>query len=228
MFEQEIEMEKRQSAALPLLLIVGLIVALVGIAGYFLIESRKSLSPAEATQVVTNILNAQEPPTVSFHTGLVPDAYEENAKDARYRLLEKAGVITIGKPNKAEKTPVALTAKGEDLIRQIQGVKQKADEDKHAYSVPLAVRKLVSVSSVKRTGTERAAITYTWKWVPNALGEEFDASSGKLAGFNSWERVTLIDKHGARFYGEAPTAVTVNVVNTRNGWQVATEEKLTD
>ena len=227
MFEQEMELEKHQSSALPLLLIVGIIVALVGIAGYFLIQSRKSLSPAEASQVATNILNAQEPPAVSFHVGMVPDGYEENAKDPRYRLLEKAGVITIGK-SKNNKTPVSLTAKGEDLIKQIQGVKQKDDEGKQAYTIPLAERKLVAVLSVKMNGPERASITYTWKWAPNALGNEFDASAGKLAGFSTWDRVTLIDKQGARFYQETPPPVTVNVVDTKKGWQVTAEERLTE
>jgi len=228
MFEQEMELEKHQSSALPLLLIVGIIVALVGIAGYFLIQSRKSLAPAEASQVVTNILNAQEPPAVSFHSGLIRDGYEENAKDPRYRLLERAGVITIGK-SKKDKTPVSLTAKGEDLIKQIAGVKQKNDDEGNpGYTIPLATRKMISVTDVKMNRPDHALITYTWKWEPNALGEEFDASSGKLAGFNTWERVTLIDKHGARFYKEAPATVTVNVVNARNGWQVTTEEKLTE
>ncbi len=228
MFEQEMELEKHQSSALPLLLIVGIIVALVGIAGYFLIQSRRSLAPAEASQVVTNILNAQDPPAVSFHVGMIPVGYEENAKDPRYRLLEKAGVIAIGKPTK-DKTPVTLTAKGEDLIKQIQGVKQKKDnEGNEGYTIPLAERKLVAVSNVKMNGPDRASITYTWKWAPNALGNEFDASAGKLAGFNTWERVTLIDKHGARFFQETPPPITVNVVDTKKGWQVAAEERLTD
>lgn len=227
MFEQEMELEKHQSSALPLLLIVGIIVALVGIAGYFLIQSRKSLSPAEASQVATNILNAQDPPAVSFHVGMVADGYEENAKDPRYRLLEKAGVITIGK-SKNNKTPVSLTAKGEDLIKQIPGVKQKDDEGKQAYTIPLAERKLVAVLNVKMNGPERASITYTWKWAPNALGNEFDASAGKLAGFSTWDRVTLIDKQGARFYQETPPPVTVSVVDTKRGWQVTAEERLTE
>jgi hypothetical protein len=228
MFEQEMELEKHQSSALPLLLIVGIIVALVGIAGYFLIQSRKSLSPTEASQVVTNILNAQDPPAVSFHVGLIRDGYEENAKDPRYRLLERAGVITIGK-SKAGKTPVALTAKGEDLIKQVPGVKQKKDDEGiQGYTIPLAERKLIAVSEVKMKGPERASITYTWKWMPNTLGNEFDASAGKLAGFTTWERVTLIDKQGARFYQETPPPITVNVVAAKNGWVVAAEERLTE
>jgi hypothetical protein len=158
---------------------------------------------------------------------MVPDGYEENAKDPRYRLLEKAGVITIGK-SKNNKTPVSLTAKGEDLIKQIQGVKQKDDEGKQAFTIPLAERKLVAVLSVKMNGPERASITYTWKWAPNALGNEFDASAGKLAGFSTWDRVTLIDKQGARFYQETPPPVTVNVVDTKKGWQVTAEERLTE
>jgi hypothetical protein len=227
MFEQEMELEKHQSSALPLLLIVGIIVALVGIAGYFLIQSRKSLSPADAAQVVTKLLNAQESPSVSFHTGMISDGYEENAKDARYRLLERAGVITIGKPKKG-KTPVALTAKGEDLIKQIAGVKQKNDGDNQAYTVPLATRNLISVEKVKMNGPDRAVITYKWKWAANALGDEFDASAGKLAGFNSWERVALIDKHGARFYRETPPPVTVTVVEGKTGWQIGAAEELTE
>ena len=43
MFEQEIEMEKRESSVIPLLMIVGLIVSIVGIAVYYLLENRKVL-----------------------------------------------------------------------------------------------------------------------------------------------------------------------------------------
>jgi len=221
-------MEKRQSSAMPLLLIVGLIVVLVGIAVYFLVLSRRSLSPTDAAQVVTKILNAQDPPSVSFHTGMVSDGYDENAKDARYRLLEKAGVITIGKPVK-DNIPVALTPKGEDLLKQIADLKQTKDkEGNEAYTIPLAVRQLVSVSSVTMKGPDRAIISYNWKWVTNALGNEFDASAGKLSGFNTWERVTLIDKHGARFYQETPPTVTVNVVAGKSGWEVAAPIETTE
>jgi hypothetical protein len=224
MFEQEMELEKQQSAAVPLLLIIGVIVGLVGVAGYFLVQSRKVLSPTETTQVVTDVLKAQGPITVSFHTGMVRERSDESATDARYRLLQKAGILNVGK-TRGEKTPVSLTAKGEELLKQIVGVTQTKDDDGNAsYVVPLATRQLVQVFKVKMNGPERAAIQYSWKWQTNAIGENFDASGGKLSAFNTWDRIALIDKFGARSYQDPPVTVVVAVAKTQQGaWQVATE-----
>jgi hypothetical protein len=223
MFEQEIELEKKQSGTLPLLLMTGLIVALVGVTGYFLLESRKVLAPAEAATVVTGILNAQSPPTVSFHTGLVKEGYVENPRDVRYRALEKAGLLKVGK-TKGTKAPVTLTAKGSELLKQIPGVKQSKDPDgTEAYVVPLAARKLVEISKIAMNGPERAAVQFEWRWEPNALGESFDAAGSMLAGFKTIDRVQLIDKYGARFYHDAPTKVTISLAKAPQGWQAATE-----
>jgi len=223
MFEQEIELEKRQSSAVPLLIIVVLIIALVGITVHFLMESRKVLAPADAAQVVTKILNEQGPTTVSFHTGLVGERFDESPTDARYRLLEKAGVLTV-KKERGENMRVSLTPHGEELLKQISGVKQtKEDKGTESYVVPLATRKLVSVSKITMSGPERATIGYSWRWEPNALGQSFDASGGKLSDFNSYDRVALIDKFGARFYDEPPTPVSTVVVKSPQGWQIATE-----
>ena len=223
MFEQEIELEKKQSGTLPLLLMTALIVALVGVTGYFLLESRKVLAPAEAATVVTNILNAQSPPTVSFHTGLVKEGYVENPRDVRYRALEKAGLLKVGK-TKGFKDPVTLTAKGSELLKQIPGVKQSKDPDgTDAYAVPLATRKLVEISKITMNGPERATVQFEWRWEPNALGESFDAAGPMLAGFKTLDRVQLIDKYGARFYHDAPTKVTIALVKDAQGWQAATE-----
>jgi hypothetical protein len=43
MFEQEVEMEQRQSSVVPLLLIIAMIVAFVGVAGYYVAQNRKVL-----------------------------------------------------------------------------------------------------------------------------------------------------------------------------------------
>jgi hypothetical protein len=223
MFEQEIELEKKQGGALPLLLMVALIVTFVGVAGYFLIQSRKVLTTPQAANVVLDVLKAQGPTTVSFHTGLVKDSYSESAADARYRLLQKAGAIKIGKA-KGYSTQVDLTPKGKELLHQISGVKQsKESNGNFLYVVPLATRKLLDVASVTMAGPERATIYYSWQWEPNALGENFDAGGSGLVGFNTWDRSALIDKHGARFYHEAATKVAIVVAKTPQGWRLATE-----
>jgi hypothetical protein len=223
MFEQEIELEKKQGGALPLLLMVALIVAFVGVAGYFLIQSRKVLSTPEAANVVIDVLKAQGPTTVSFHTGRVKDSYSEDASDPRYRLLQKVGVIKISKA-KGFASQVDLTPKGKELLQQIPGVKQSKESDgSFAYVVPLATRRLMDVSSVTMSGPERAAIYYSWQWEPNALGENFNAGGSGLAGFNTWDRSSLIDKYGARFYHEPPTKAAIAVVKTSQGWKLATE-----
>jgi predicted transcriptional regulator len=222
MFEQELELEKKQSAAIPLLLIVGCIIALVGVAAYYLAQSRKVLTTPEATTAVSEILKTQGPTTVTFHTGLVAKNFDDDPHDARYRLLEKAGVISISK-DKGPKAKISVTAKGEEMLKAISGVKHTEDKDGDTYVVPLADRKLLSVSNIKMFGPERANVQYSWKWAPNAIGEYFDASGGKLSDFNTWDRMSLIDKYGARFYEEPPTTVTVAMAKTDKGWQLATE-----
>ena len=224
MFEQEIEMEKRQSAAVPLLLIIAAIVGLVGVSGYFLVQSRKMLSPTEAVQVVNDVLKVQGPTTVNFHIGEVKERSDESVKDARYRLLQNSGLITIGK-TRGEKTPVSLTPRGEELLKQIAGVTRTTNDDgEEALVVPLATRQLVKVFKVKMDGPERAAIQYSWKWQTNALGESFDVSAGKLSAFNTWDRVALIDKFGARSYQDPPVTVVVAIAKNQQGtWQIANE-----
>jgi hypothetical protein len=223
MFEQEIEMEKKQGSAIPILLMVGLIVALVGVAGYYLAESRKVLTPTDAASVVTNVLAAQGPVTVTFHTGMVKDGYSETPKDARYKLLQKIGIINIGKA-KGEKIPVEVTPKGSALLKQISGVQQTKNEDGNIeYVVPLAGRKLVAVSRVTMNGPERATVQFSWRWDPSAIGESFDAAGPVVAGFNTWDRVSLIDKYGARFYHEAPTKVAIALVKGDSGWGPSNE-----
>lgn len=223
MFEQEIELEKRESGVLPLLLMVALIVALVGVAAYFLRESRRVLAKPEAAAAITAILNKQAPPTVTFHTGLVKEGYSESPLDVRYRLLEKAGVITITKA-KGYKDLVKLTNKGSELVKQIPGVKESKDpDDTEAYEVPLAARKLFEISKITMNGPERASVQFAWQWDPNALGQSFDAAGPLLAKFNTFDRVALIDKYGARFYHDAPIKVTVALVKGDKDWQPAVE-----
>ena len=91
MFEQEIEMEQREHSVVPLLLIVALILAIVGVAGYYLIQNRKVLSMADATRVATEVLQQQGPATVIFHTGMVKSSVNDNPQAQQYKLLEKAG-----------------------------------------------------------------------------------------------------------------------------------------
>src|SRR5215467_10737990 len=124
MFEQEIELEKRENSMVPLLLIVALILAVVGVAGYYLLQSRKVLTNAEATEIANAALKAQGPATVTFHTGMVKGSVDDKPRDPHYALLEKAGLIKLGKDTGAYGTitPVQLTAEGQKLLSDISGV----------------------------------------------------------------------------------------------------------
>ena len=221
MFEQELEMEKKSSSIVPLMLIVLLIVGVVGVALYFVIESRRVLSAAEATPVIAASIEKQLPPTLRFETGIIEASDNSNAP--HYRLLEKAGYLTIGK-QKGGKTPIALTAEGKAFLSEIAGVKKADQEGGNAlYTVPLAQRKLVQVGKIEMEHPTRAIVEYTWKWEANKAGDLMDAAGPLVKGFTSWERTQLIDKYGANFYHAAPSKVTIAMVKTEQGWQIATE-----
>jgi hypothetical protein len=225
MFEQEMELEKRESV-LPLLLIVAFIVGVVGIAGYYVVQMRKVLPVDEATQVVAKMLGDQQPPTVSFYTGKVNAAVEDNAQDPQYKLLEKAGLITLGKPTGTygQTIPVELTGKGDEMLKQIAGAtEKKATDGAVKHVVPLATRKLLLVTDVKMVNPSRATVEVTWAWQTNALGDMFDAAGAQVQSFNTWQRSVLIEKNGAAFYHGAPTKVVLALSKSDAGWQIATE-----
>lgn len=226
MFEQELEMEKSQSSIVPLLLIVTLIIAIVGVAAYYVVDSRKVLSKQEAGEIAAGVLKAQGPATLRFHIGTIKSSVDDKPHDPHYRLLEKAGLVRIGKDTGPYKTitPVELTAEGKRLLEEIPGVTQGTEKDgTTAYSVPLAERKLVSVSAVNMINPSRATVDIVWQWEPNKLGNLLDASGSMMKGFNTWDRSLLIQKYGADFYHGEPTKVTLSMTKADNGWQIATE-----
>jgi hypothetical protein len=227
MFEQELEMEKQESSIVPLLLIIVLIVSVVGVAGYYLVQNRKVLSMQEATQVAASVLKEQGPVALRFHTGLVQSSIGDNPQGPHYKLLQKAGLVAIGKAQGTYGTtyPIILTTAGQEFIKRIDGVTTAQEKDgTRLYQVPVAERKLVAVSNIKMLSPTRANITMTWNWKTTVLGDLLDASGSTVQSFNSWDRATLIQKYGADFYHAAPTQVVISLAKADNGsWQVATE-----
>jgi hypothetical protein len=224
MFEQEIEMEQRQSSVVPLLLIIAMILAFVGVAGYYVIQNKKVLSAVEADSLITASLKADGPVTIHFATGRVVASVQERPHDANYRLLEKAGLLNVGKDS-GRITPITLTAKGRELLEQIPGVVKTKDpkESAESYIVPVAERKLVGTPTITMTGMGRAQVEFNWGWTPNQMGELLDASGPLVKSFSTWDRATLIDKYGAKFYHGESTKAIVNIVRTDGAWHIATE-----
>ena len=219
MFEQELELEKKNSSILPLLLMVTLIVGIAGVALYFVLWSRTTLASAEASPIVLAALERQGPATLHFSTGKVED---QTPADPRYRLLEKEGYIKIGKAA-GRKTPVSLTPSGQAWLASVAGVKEKKTDDGNEYTVPLAQRKLVEIAKVTMLSPMKASVDYSWKWETTKAGDLFDASGPAVKAFNTWDRSTLIDKFGAAFYQGDPTKVTIVLSKRDNGWEITRE-----
>jgi len=224
MFEQELEMEQRQSSVVPLLLIIAMIMAFVGVAGYYVMQNRKVLPAAEASNLIASSLKQDGPVTIQFKVGPVVGSVQDRPHGPNYRLLEKAGLITVGKDN-GRVTPVTLTAAGSELLAELPGVSQTKDpkDGTKSYVVPVAVRKLVGTPSVMTTGMGRATAEFTWGWEPNQVGEILDASGPLVKSFNTWDRGTLIDKYGVKFYHGTPTKAVMAFVRADNGWRVSGE-----
>jgi hypothetical protein len=223
MFEQELALEKKSSSILPLLLLVGLIVGIVGVSLYFVAESRRVLTAAEATPIVSASLDNQPAPTLRFQTGDLDANVSDKVREPHYRLLEKQGLIKIGKAHKGN-IPVALTPEGQAFLGEIAGVKQSKNKDGNLeYVVPMGQRKLVEMGKITMLTPGKAAVEYSWKWEPTKAGDLFDAAGPAVKAFNTWDRATLIERYGAHFYHAAPTTVTVALVRTESGWQVSTE-----
>lgn len=221
LFAAEIQMEKSSSNFFPLILILGLVFVVGGTIYYFVKGARDVLTTPAATASVTQILKTQAPANIRFSTGNLVSNVNEKPNDPQYKLLAKANVITT-KPKGPNSLIVNLTDTGETLIGGIDGVEKKKNADgTTTYIVPLAVRTLVSIDEVKMIKPHLAQANYTWKWQPNRLGQEFDASGSLVQSFSTWDRATLIKSYGVDFYGAAPTKASIVLQETTEGnWKV--------
>ena len=224
MFEQELEMEQHQSSVVPLILIIAMILAFVGVAAYYVLENRKVMPAAEASNLIAESLKSDGPVTFHFRTGLVVASVQDRPHDINYRLLEKAGLIDIGK-DKGRTTPVTLTAAGRKLLAEIPNVKENKESKDGTleYLVPAAERTVVGTPTIAMMGMGRAKAEFEWAWAPTKMGELLDAAGPTVKSFNTWDRGALIDKYGAKFYHAAPTKATMFFTKGDKGWQITAE-----
>jgi hypothetical protein len=219
LFAAEVEMESKSSNLLPVALILALILVVGGTIVYFVKGARDVLTVPVATTAVTQILNAQGPSTVRFSTGTIVPSINEKPQDPHYKLLAKLGIVTT-KPKGYSSLVVALNPAGENLFKQITGVQKISNPDKTVtYVVPLAERKLVDVNKVTMIKPHLAQVEYTWKWAPNRLGQEFDASGSVVKDFPTWDRATLIKTYGVDFYSAAPTKASIVLMEKDGNWK---------
>ncbi len=221
MFEAELEMEKKSSSWLPLVLIVALALAVIGAVGYFIYQGKAGkLTPDQAAAAITESLKTRTA-FLHFHTGNVIPSVNDKPTDSHYRLLEKAGILKIAN-GKGQAKVITLTANGEKMVTAFPEFKPSKEADGSLlYEVPLAQRKLVAVTNVTMRGLSGATVEYTWKWEPNQFGELFDADTDAFKKMAVWDRQSLIDKHGADYYHAAPAKMTINFIKGDKGWQVA-------
>ncbi len=217
LFAAEIEMESKSSNFLPVLLILGLIFVVGGTIVYLVKGARDVLTTPVATTTVEQILANQGAASIRFSAGTVVASINEKPFDPHYKLLSKAGVI-VTKAKGTNSLLVDVTGAGETLLGNINGVqKQKKSDGTTAYLVPLAVRKLVSVDKVTMIKPHLAQVDYTWKWEPNRLGEEFNASGSLAQSFSTWDRATLIKSYGVDFYNAPAAKASLVLMEGNNG-----------
>ena len=222
MFEEEVKLQKESSYFVPLVLVLVLIAVIVGSIGYWVMP-KKPLAPEQAAALISDYLNGQGPATVHFHVGALQPSVDEKIRDPHYRLLEKATVVKLAKAKGAAMN-VALTPAGQRQLAAIKGViTTKNSDGSDSYTVPLAERRLVAISSVKMTKRDIAYVQFTWKWAPNELGNVFDAAGAQVKSFNTWDRSTLIEKYGVAFYNVEPVEAALSFVRGDKGWKFAAE-----
>lgn len=217
LFAAEIQMEKRSSELGALVMVIALLAVVGGTIFYFFKTARQVLSQPAATSAINEILKAQGSGRINFSVGTIVSNVNEKAMDPHYKLLEKAGIITR-RPRSWNSIITTITPAGEQVLSEIVGVENHRSSDGNInYSVPLAEPKLVEVDKITMIKPHLARVDYTWKWVPNRLGREFDAEGDLVRSFNTWDRATLIKSYGVDFYSAAPGKASVVLVESKDG-----------
>jgi len=198
MFEEEIRMEERSSNITPLLLAALLVLGALGVVGYLIMERARTVSQQEALAAAKTGIAARGPEKVHFHVGFVRPGMDEPF-DPHYRLLEKAGLVKLGKPT-YRGLDVKLTPAGAALLQACGAREEKDKEGNAAYTVPLAERKLLKVTKVEMVNSRQAVVEYAWSWQPTPLGLVFDINSQAMAKLPINDSAVLIQKYGATYY----------------------------
>lgn len=225
MFEQELEMEKKESSVVPLLLILCLTGVIVGSIGYWVLQMRNVLTPEQATTVVSDILKKQGPVVLIIHSGKVEASINERPHDPHYKLLEKAGLVKTADIKGKDLVDITLTPAGEKMFSEIPEFRSSENKDgTKSLFLPVASKQVVAITKVTMSGPNIANVEYTWKWAPTPVGDIFDADSKLVKSFNIWETQTLISKYDVNYYhGEPSKAVVRMVRGDNNQWRVAGE-----
>jgi hypothetical protein len=222
MFEQEIEMEKKEGSSFGPVLIIFLLVGLfVGGIGVVIFQGNQTLKPEEASAPIAAKLKAAEPVNVTFHTGNVSYAAADKPTDPQYKLFEKAGILKIGK-GKGYAAQVDLTPAGKQFLASFPSVKGVPDKgNTTAYTLPLASRNLVSVGKVSKLSQQKFQVQYTWAWQTTKAGDMFDIAGKLVQDLPTYDRSMLIDQHGANYYHNAPAQAAIILTKGDKGWESA-------
>jgi hypothetical protein len=219
MFEQAIEMEKKEGSWFaPLLIILVLVGVFVG--GFFVVifQGKQTLKPEEAASAIDARLKTSAPVTVTFHTGVVSYTAADKPSDPQYKLFENAGILTIAKA-KGYAAQVDLTPAGKQFLASLANVQVQPDADNTTtYTLPLASRKLVSVNKVLKLTSDRFQVEYTWAWQTTKAGDMFDIPGRLVQELPSYERSVLIDQHGASYFHGEPSQATLLLMKRDKGW----------
>jgi hypothetical protein len=215
LFAAEIAMEEKSYNFAPWLLATALACVLGSLIYYFVKSGSEVLSPAQATATLTDVLRTQGPAVMGFSTGTVVPP--NGQQDALYKLLAKAGIVRT-KPKGQDSLVVDITGPGDNVLSNINGIeKVERKTGGSNYSVPLAERKLVSIDKVTLLRPHVAKVDYTWQWVPNRLGREFDATSDLVQSFPTWDRAVLIKSGGVDFFSAAPAKASIVLTKSSDG-----------
>jgi len=219
MFEQAIELEKKEGSWFaPVLIILMLVGLFIGGFGIVIFQSKRTLKPEEATAAVEAKLKSSAPVSVSFHTGVVSYGAADKPSDPQYKLFEKAGILKIAKA-KGYAAQVDLTPKGKQFLASLANVQTLPDQDHTTlYILPLASRKLVSVNKVSKLSPQRFQVEYTWAWQTTKAGDMFDIPGKLVQELPTYERSVLIDQHGASYYHGEPAHATLLLMKDDKGW----------
>ena len=217
LFADEVEMERKSSELGPLILVAALVAVVGGTIFYFFKTAQEKLSVPAATASVNSILKAQGGSQVHFSIGNVVSSVDDKPNDPHYKLLAKAAILTV-KQKSWNSIITTLTPAGERMLGDIPGVeKGKNSGGSVTYQVPLAERQIVQIDKIEMIKPHLARVDYTWRWVPNRLGKEFDAAGDLVHSFNTWDRGTLIKNYGVDFYSTPPAKASVVLVEGKDG-----------
>lgn len=152
-------------------------------------SGQKQFNRSKAQDLIRQSTSFNRKNVVTFKTGTVSGlffsgSYRQDPESRKYAVLDHLGLILVERGGLLD--TVRLTEKGTAESKGWKTLDVGGSGPSDFWQIPVAEREFVEITGVTEPLPTEATAEFTWKWIPNSMGKNFNIDSGKIYHGRAW------------------------------------------